>query len=137
MTPVLWAFFVAAVSLGCTSTTDPVVDKLSTIEVAPPVDTAAEAGAVAVMQIEAMERVLGRSIAPIRITYVGRTQFGTPGEENLLVTSPEQIFDRGQWIVRAEGTFMTNRGRAPEPGFAGTGHFVIGTDGSVVEIGFP
>ena len=135
MSPVLWAFFLAVVSLGCTSTTDPVVDKLRTIEVAPPIDTAAEAAVAAVRQIEAMKRELGRSIAPIRITYVGRTQFGTPGEENLLVTSPEQTFDRGVWIVRAEGTFVTNRPIAGV-GTSGSGYFVIGTSGSILGMGF-
>jgi hypothetical protein len=75
--------------------------------------------AIVIAQIHSMEAMVGHVVRPARI---------------LTVTAVA-----GRWLVRAEGTFTTNRyPPGASPGVAATGHFTIDdADGGVIEFGYP
>ena len=92
--------------------------------------TVADVSAIAFRQIHGMESIAGRVLRPPRILRVTANRGGpaAPG------------FDGVTWIVVAEGTFATNRGRGPGPGIpaAPTGRFEISdADGGIIGMGFP
>ena len=92
--------------------------------------TVADVSAIVVVEIHSMETVAGRVLRPPRIVRITAIRGGpaAPG------------FDPVTWIVEAEGTFVTQRGRSTGPVVAAapTGHFEISdADGSLVAFGFP
>jgi hypothetical protein len=98
------------------------------------------AGAVAdqvVGLIHDSEASLGRTLAPIRIIRVtaidsNRVAEVEPGAGVEVGPPPTTV-----WVVRAEGTFTSNRPRNG-PISAASGYYVISDkDGSVIGFGFP
>jgi hypothetical protein len=92
--------------------------------------TVADVSAIVIGQIHSMETIAGRVLRPPRILRITANRGGqaAPG------------FDPVTWIVKAEGTFATNRG-GPSGGAipaAPTGQFEIAdADGSILGFGFP
>ncbi|MGH2455499.1 MAG: hypothetical protein ACRDHD_04500 [Candidatus Limnocylindria bacterium] len=100
--------------------------------------TPREVGELVLAKLETNERDLGRILVPARIRSVtavdasGLTEVEPDiGEEN---PQPDGIV----WIVRADGTFVANRGRIDEPITSPSGYYLISDDtGAILGMGFP
>ena len=105
-----------------------------------PIMTPDRVAAIVLGHIRSDEALIGRALAPPRIlrmtvTTSDRVNRVEPNAGN----GPQQ--PGGPfivWVIRAQGTFATRRGRGPEPISASTGFYVIAdADASVISFGFP
>lgn len=98
-----------------------------------------QVAAIVINQIHGMERLAGRVVVAPRILRITATSAAAVSRLEPGAGEPGQPELGIEWVVRAEGTFTTNRG--PVSGaasVAGSGFFQISDgDGSVVGMGFP
>lgn len=100
--------------------------------------TARQVADLVVSQIQRNEALLGRSVAPIRILSVIAVAGDRIGEVQPGAAALSPPVSGIVWVVRAEGTFTTNRGLASPPPTAASGYYlVLDADGSVLGMGFP
>lgn len=88
-------------------------------------------------QIHGMEQIVGRTVVPVRVIRLTATT--SDRVARIEPTSGKGIRAAGiVWVVRAVGTFTTQRGRGVQKPTAESGFFVIDDqNGTILDFGFP
>ncbi|HET7031242.1 MAG TPA: hypothetical protein VFI34_12075 [Candidatus Limnocylindrales bacterium] len=132
--------FVLVALAGCADV--PEVERPPVIAIDPglhPVRTADEVAAIVLRAIHANEIGLGRVLSPARIIRMSVTLASRVRAIEPNAGQGQPAANRTVWVVRAFGTFTTNRGPAnAQLDAAGSGYYVIDDgDGSIMGDGFP
>jgi hypothetical protein len=94
---------------------------------------------IVLRQISAMERTAGKAVAAPRIVRMTATSAAGVSRLEPNAGVPEAPPGGTRWLVRAEGTFMSNRGPVSgASGVAGTGFLIIDdANGEILGFGYP
>ena len=134
---------VAAATVGCgPGPLPPEEPAPAVISVEPglrPTLTAEQVAGIVIDHIRSDERAAGRVVAPARIVRMSVTTWSGAARIEPNAGRPDPPSNEAVWVVRAFGTFTTQRGRnGAQPAAAGSGYYVIAdADGSVLGFGFP